>query len=296
MVSTFGSSGGAAQTVSASPGAQNLPVSDIGAPAGAAGWLVAHNGQTTLSRTIVGVKDGTYSEGFAANGFAAGVTGVSTRPQVRDVAGGQASGKRFHYASGMARRVVLQLAERAGSGADGALTYTHVGDPTTFSFTLTSVSRDGAAEFVSPKAHIASGDRVIASPLAGGVRLTVVHRDGGRSVRFLRNRAPGIARLRLTRPALRGRIARLGVRILALRGTAVLGVTLRVYEGRKLIARRALALKRARNGRHALRVRLPRLRSGSYWLRLDARLIAGGVRAGSVATARCAQVRVGGKR
>lgn len=120
----------------------------------------------------------------------------------------------------------------------------------------------------------------------GSVRLVVRRRGGAVVRRELRNRAATRARVKLGAPRVRGRRAIVKARFGALPREAVGGLVLRVRDGGRTVARRAIAVRRPRKGTRTFRWRVPRLGAGRY--RLVARLAVsvGGRRAGTVRRAR----------
>jgi hypothetical protein len=274
-----------------------------------------------LHVSFVGVKHGHYTEGYAAPGFVAAVDGIETDKGVRDAVDG--NDEAMTFASGRARALQVELAQKtsktiataadlhthasahgsdtAGFTEAGALTYAHQGAPTTLRFALSAVrSRGGPATFVSGPLAVGRGERLTAKPLDRDlrrVRLIVRDADGHTTIRILRSRGHGGARLKLGAPTTSRRRISIPIGLRGLGQRPLAGVVLRLMRGGHLVARRARAL---RNAREAGRIawRLPRrVRPGRYRLVADVRAMSTGQRNlavdGVTAVHRAWAVRVG---
>jgi hypothetical protein len=291
-----GSVDGSARVEKVVEGAEYLPLGDR---PGVGGITIAREG--SVSQTVVGVKKGRYSQAVVGSGFAASAE-LPAAPGVRDRVSGSPEDERVRFESlgdAPERPLELTLAKDARSatiqtrtsGADTAtlgstLTYVHEGAPTEFSFSLGTVRRNGGPDsFESGPLKVGRGDRVTAAPdwgRLGRVRLVVRHRGGGVTRRTLRNRAAPRARVKLAAPRLRGRMAVVKARFGALPRQSAGGLVLEVRDGRRTLARRAIAVRNPRKGSRAFRWRVPELAGGRY--RLVARLAVsvGGRGAGTV--------------
>ena len=299
---TFGSSGEAVRTTGGSPGAHFIPAADgdpgSGQPApGGHGTWASDDPRHPLRVNFDGVADGSYTQSYTAPGFVAAAVGVKTGKGVRDTVRGD--GDSLVFAGGEDRPLRVELARQdgtaageaaslrttgsaggsdtAGFGGDGALTYAHDGAPTTLSFTLTTVKRDGGpASFVSGPVAVGRGDRLTVRPDRGGlgrVRLTVRHADGRRTTRTLSNHGHGHARLSFRAPRIRGRRLSTAFKLSGLRGQIAVGATLRLFRGRHLVAQHSVGF-RGGAGRHEVSWRLPRaVGRGRYRLVVDARAL-----------------------
>jgi hypothetical protein len=305
----FGSADGSVRTAGGSSGAQYLPPLDDHAIPGGAGWWLSRNAKHPLEASLNGLKNGQYTEAFTSPGFVGSVNNVATAKGVHDKLAGMNG--TLTFTGGTDRTLNIELAQRpnrahatawsatlnthasahgsdtAGLAPSGALSYAHTGAPTTLSLTLTSLRRDGGpSSFTSGPIKIGRGDRVTVKPIGrdlGSVRLQIRDSHGKTTTRTLRNRARPPARLTLAAPKLAGRRASVSVRIAGLRGNAMLGVSLRLVRGKRVVARFAKAAQ-ARNAARTFAFRLPRVAAGRYRLLADARVVTAG-RRGEVATA-----------
>jgi len=274
-----------------------------------------------LDVTFVGQKQGHYTQAYSAPGFIASVGDVATEKGVHDTVVG--TGDTLRFESGEARPLSFQLAQRsgealtsaatvqtgastggtdsAGFATDGALSYAHDGAPTTVDFTLTTVRRNGGpATFASGPVAVGRGDRLRAKPLdreLRQVRLTIRDARGRETSRVLQNRSRSLVRLKLGAARIAKHRLTLPVKVAGHGARAVLGASLRLIRGGRLVARKALALKNA-GGAGRIAWRLPRsVRGGSYRLVVDARAVTSAGRgiteAGSATAHRVATVRVG---
>jgi hypothetical protein len=294
----FGAAAGAAVPVGTSANAKPLP-SQQGTPGQSSGGEWVAPAGAPASVTIEGVKPGSYAEAYTGPGFAASVAGVTTSKGVRDTLTG--SGDGISLASGTARALTVELArkaagatvaatvrthasahgsDRAGLGADGAVSYAHAGAATQVSVSLTSARRDGGpATFASGPLTVRGGDRMSVRPLDRGLtraRVTIRDARGRTTTRVLRNRARPAGRVTLGAPRVTGRRVTLRIRLAGVHGGAALGATLRLMRGAHVVARKAIVLRSAA-GVHALAWRLPRAAAkGRYRLAVDARAVATG--------------------
>jgi hypothetical protein len=191
--------------------------------------------------------------------------------------------------------------DTAGFSAGRALTYAHDGAPTTIRFSLTSVRRDGGpSTFASGPVAVGRGDRLSVKPLGRGlrrVRVAIRHAGGGTTRRVLRSRERPPGQLEIGPPKLSGHHLSLRFRLSRMRGRALVGATLRLMRGKRLLARKALSLKGS-DGAAKIAWRLPRgVRPGRYRLLVDVRAVTVGSRGstegGSVSAHRSAAVEVG---
>jgi hypothetical protein len=303
---TFGSADGSARTVSATKGAQLLPVLDSHAAPGAAGTWVSTATGTPLEVEIHGVGSGRYSESYTAPGFVGAVKDVTITKGVQDRLTGSSAGT-VSFTGGTDRGLDLELAHRAARATDvwsasiqtrartqgrdtagisptGTLTYTHDGRGSPFSFSLSTVRRDGGpAHFESGALRIAAGDRITVIPVARDlrtVRLQIRSKRGQRHTATLHNRARPPARLTLTRLRLittRGRSsATLQAHISSLRGNAMAGIGLRLLSGSRVVAHYRTTVSRVRNGTRTFSWRLPSIRHGAYRLVADVGVVTTG--------------------
>jgi hypothetical protein len=291
----FGSSEG---TVEAIASDTFMPLfGGTGGGSATGGTWIGHAGHP-LDVKFIGRKSGSYDESYTAPGFLASTENVLTQAGVRDEVDGSGHSIEFH--SGADRPLKVEIAERGGVGigsgasltthasaggsdsagflADGDLTYAHEGAPTTLRFTLTTVRREGGpTTFVSPPVQVRDGDRVRVSPLGrGGNRVRVrIRNHGAVRTRVLHTRANARGSVMLGKAKLSGRRLAIRVGVLGLGRRAIGGVTLRLMRGKHVLARKAMALRRAA-GSHRISWRLPRsLRSGRYRLVADARALTG---------------------
>jgi hypothetical protein len=273
-----------------------------------------------LTVSFEGLKHGTYTQAYTAPGFIAGASEVATAKGVRDTVEG--GGDSLRIGSGEARPLSIELAresspvrttaatlethasadgsDTAGFSDGGALTYAHDGAPTTLSFSLTSVRRNGGpSTFLSGPVAIGRGDRLSAKPLDRDlrrVRVTVRDAHGKTSTRVLRNRDGGAGHLKLGAPKLSGRRLSVRVGLSGVHGKAVAGIALRLVRGKRVVAHKALSLKSA-GGIHRIVWKLPRsAKKGEYRLLTDVRAVTvgarGSTRTDSVSAHRATQVRV----
>jgi hypothetical protein len=305
----FGSTGGAVGTVGVDT---FMPLFGSSPEAGGAtgGSWIGEAGDP-LDVKFVGKKSGSYHQAYMAPGFVASAEDVVTDKGVRDEIRG--AGHTITFESGADRPLRLDLAndakgapsaatlsthvsagdaDRAGLAGDAVLTFVHDGAPTSLRFTLTTVHRNGGpATFVSPPVAIRDGDRLRATPLGRGgdrVRLRISN-HGQTRTRVLHTRARSRGRIVLGAAKLSGRRLSVGVKVSGLGRRALGGVALRLMRGKHVLARKAVALKRAA-GAHRISWRLPRsARSGRYRVVADARVLTGpapGVTVSASTTAR----------
>jgi hypothetical protein len=294
----FGSANGTVRTAGAPRGADYLPALDSHAVPSGAGTIVAKDPRHPLATDFVGVKRGHYSGAFIGKGFAASVTDVATTPGTRDTLRGQ--GEALTFRGGRDRPLTVDLAQRptgpratawaatlhttaSAHGSDaaaltdhGTLAYTHDGAPTTVRFTLSGLDRvNGPTRFDSGPVSVARGDRLTVTPRAGlrSVGVTIRDRRGRTHRAVLRNRATPPAHVTVATPALTATRAAVRVGIRGLRGRAAIGVVMRVFRGRRLLATRAASRTHVANGSRRFAFRLPRGLRGRYRLRTDVRLL-----------------------
>jgi hypothetical protein len=315
-----GSSDGSLRPLDGSAGAEYLPVLNGGpAAAGSGGTWVAPSGGQPLDVAFEGVRPGHYTEAYSSPGFAAGVGDVETDRGVRDTLRG--GGDALTLDSGEARPLRIELArapspamsasatldthasaggsDTAGFSDAGTLSYAHDGAPTTVSFRLSTVRREGGpATFVSGPVAVGRGDRLSVRPVDRDLRLVRVSiRDahGRTTSRLLRNRSRSHLHLALGRPKVAGRRISLRFELSGLRRRAVAGVALRLMRGGHLVAHKAIPLRLA-DGTHRISWRLPRAAGrGRYRLLTDVRAMAtgpGAAASGSVSAHRAARVQI----
>ena len=125
-------------------------------------------------------------------------------------------------------------------------------------------------------------------------RVKVVSRRPGHQTmtRVLRNRAKFAARLSVRRPRLKGRRAKVGVRIRRVPAQAAGGVVMRLRHHGRTVARKARAIEDPERGRHTYRWKVAHVRSGSYRLVANVTLAGGTRTPGSRTVKRTASVRV----
>jgi hypothetical protein len=309
------------ETTETPQGAGFLPASDGRGSEATGGTWVSDDPGRPLEVSLRGRKPGRYTQSYIAPGFVASATDLSTAEGVRDRIVGSGDSLRLH--SGRARAVSIDLARRTeGSAAIGAslkthasadgtdaaglsgasaLTYAHDGAPTTAEFSLTAVRRDGGpATFSSGPVPVGRGDRLRAEPLdreLRRVRLTIRDARGATRTTVLRDRGRPALGLRLRAPRVRGRRLEMRIRTAGKRVRGVVGVSLRVMRGGRLLARHAVALKGV-GGSRTVRWRLPRsLRDGRYRVLVDARAILAAERGSPISESagarRAASIRVG---
>jgi hypothetical protein len=304
----FGSVDGSVKTASGSAGAELQPMLGGGpATPGDSGTWVMRDSRKPLDVTFEGTKAGHYTQAYTAPGFIAGASDMATAKGVRDTVRGVDDSLRID--SGESRPLEIELAressqvrttaatldthasadgsDTAGFSDGGALTYAHDGAPTTLSFSLTSVRRNGGpSTFLSGPVAIGRGDRLSARPMDRDlrrVRVTVRDAHGGTTTRVLGNRDRGAGRLKLGAPKLSGRRLSVRVRLSGVQGKAIAGAVLRLMRGKHVVAHKALSLKNA-GGSHRIVWKLPRsAKKGAYRLLTDVRAVTVGAR-GSTAT------------
>jgi hypothetical protein len=323
VVDIFASVEGAAETDGQSQGAQAEPLQDGNAKAGGtAGIVVADKGADSLSHRMKGLHAGRYSQMIAGPGFVGAVHDVATAKGVVDRLTATPGRNRLSFAGERNRPLDVELAvdrgkvHRAASiqtftakgGNDAAqlragrsLVYEHEGPVAQVSFTLTNVARSGGpVTFRSQGVTVARGERLTVTPLdwhsLERVRLVLRRRGGGITVRTLRNLARFRAVFHVGRPRLAGSRAGVAVRILRVADPAAGGVVLRLRRGGRTLARRAIAVRHPRRGRHTYRWRLPKIPAGLYRLVANV-VLAGGTQEPERRTImRAARVRVAGPR
>lgn len=300
----FGSIDGAVRTVGDAAADAFLPFLTGSGGHGTGGSVIAEGSAKPLDVHFEGTGNGTYTQSYSAPGFVAGVAGVPTAKGVMDEVSG--SDGSFSFRGGRSRPLRIQLAREesatktvaaslathaSAGGADTAsldgdtLSYSHDGAPTTLRFSLTEVERDGGpASFDSGPIAVRRGDRLTARAVGRGlgrVRLTVRHVHGT-TTRILRNRSH--SRVAIGPAKLSGRRLSIRFRLHGLSRHAILGASLRLMDGHRLLARKAVALK-GKGASRRLAWRLPKgVRPGRYELLADARAVAGSS-LGSTATA-----------
>lgn len=291
----FGSTDGAVETVASDAFMPLFGGSPRKGSATGGSWI--GEAGDPLDVEFVGKKRGRYHQAYMAPGFVASAADVVTRKGVRDEVRG--AGHTITFEGGTDRPLRLELAndrsgapsaatlsmhvsaggaDTAGMARDGDLTYVHDGAPTSLRFTLTIVRRNGGpATFVSPPVTIRDGDRLRVTPLGrGGERARLRIRNHGRTrTRVLRTRAKARGRVVLGAAKLSGHRLSVRVKVSGLGRRALGGVALRLMRGKHVVARKAVALKRAA-GAHRISWRLPpSLRGGRYRLMADARALTG---------------------
>ena len=284
-----------------------LPALDSHAVPGTGGTIVSGKRGGPTSTHLIGRKRGHYSAAVVRNGFAASVSDVATKRGVHDDV--RAQGDSLTFAGGMDRPLTVDLADQPkgamawsatlhtqtdAGGSDGAslapsgtLEYSHHGSATTISFTLSGMMGNGeSATFASGPIRIEPGDHLAVRPGAGMRTATVTVRGRHGRIRrvALGNRNRSHARVSVARPLLSGSRVTVPVRIAGVRGTAVIGVVVKVVRGRHTVV--ALATGRqTRNGARTFTFRLPSLRHGRYRLVADASLVSGGTTTATRVTA-----------
>jgi hypothetical protein len=308
------------QTSSSSPGAQLLPALNGSSGAGDGTWVT--DAGHPLEVTVEGAKAGHYTQLYTAPGFIATATGVATAKGVRDVIEG--NGDSLTVASGDARPLELSLAKQVGDklavsatldthasghGHDsvgitdgGALTYAHDGAPSTTSFTLTAMRRNGGpATFISGPIAVRGGERLRIQSLDRDmrrVRVKVRGAHGKTRTLVLRSRSAAPGRLQLGAPKVSRRRLSLPLKLSHFHGPAMVGAVLRLTRRGRVVARTAISLT-AHNGKQKIRWRLPRgVAGGRYQLKAQVRAVSSATRgstvAGSVSAQRAGPVRLGG--
>ncbi len=297
----FGSPDSSAAVTDIPPEADYLPATDSVAASGAAGFVV-RKGSQPLAHTVRGSARGSYSDSVVGDGFVGSVQDVVTGPGVTDRVTGATRAGWLSFEGGRDRALNFDLAREKGSmhrsasldthtskggidrvGLGNALTYRHQGDPTAFSFELTSADRHGITHFVSPPVKVSDGDLVRAVPASWKSldKVTLIVRDthGERSTRLLRNHAKPQLRLHVGNVQLvkTGNAAKASVRFQITRKSAqaTAGVVLRVFRKGALVAHRATGLNDPARGR-SVTWRLGSLPRGRYRLVADVKLVAGG--------------------
>jgi hypothetical protein len=286
------------------------------------GTWVSRDPRKPLSMQIDGLENKHYTQSYSSPGFFATATDVATHKGVHDFATGH--GDSLKITSGTARPLQMNLAKKGGgagvettaatvethASADGTdtvgfghgsvLTYAHDGAPTSIRFTLTTVHRDGGpATFFSSPVGVGRGDRISAKPMgreSRRVQLTVHHRGGKTTQRVLRNHGKVAGRLKIGRAKVKGHRLTVRLRLAKFHAGAVVGTTLRLMRGNRLVAHKALAVK-ANNGTKRISWRLPRrLGRGGYRLLVDARAAVlptlGATTSGTVTAHRSGGIRV----
>lgn len=318
IVDIFGSVGGAAVTDGQSKGAQTEPLQDAGTGPGKAGIVLARSGAAGLMHAMRGVHRGRYSELIAGPDFVGGVSNVATSKGVRDRLKAKPNRGALTFLGGRDRPLDLALATNHGrvqraatvhtdasrGGRDkvaihdgDSLTYKHKGASARASFSLTSVSRRrGPVSFRSRGVKVHRRERLTLMPAKWRSldRVKMVSRRPGHQTmtRVLRNRAKFAARLSVRRPRLKGRRAKVGVRIRRVPAQAAGGVVLRLRHHGRTVARKARAIEDPERGRHTYRWKVPHVRSGSYRLVANVTLAGGTRTPGSRTVKRTARVRV----
>jgi hypothetical protein len=316
----IGSADDSVQAGKGSNGAQFMPSDENPETPGSDGLWMSQDLKHPLSGTVVGVKTGSYTEAYSSPGFVASVSDVATAKGVSDQLSGVHDSLSFD--SGKARPLDLELARRsspalseaaslhtdasahgtdsAGLSGGGALTYAHDGAPTTVSFSLTAMRRNGGGStFLSAPIAVRGGDRLRVVPLGRElkrVRLVVRHANGPATTRILRSRGRAPGRLKLGAAKISGGKLSLRYKLSGFAGGAVIGAVLRLKDGTHLIAHKAIALKAA-NGSGKVVWELPSgVKAGTYRLAAELRAVTVGARgstvSGSVLAHRTATVRV----
>ena len=316
VASVFGATSGSVR-MAGSPGAEFSPSSDSSAAAPSGVWTSP--GDRPLAVTFEGTRSGHYSQVYTAPGFVASVGDVETAAGVRDTVKG--AGSTMTFAGGRDRPLHIQLAQQrgahvtksavldldasahgsdeAGFSGNGALTYAHDGAATMLSFALMTVRVDGGpSTFTSGPVAVRRGDRLRVESLGVGsrrVRLHIRDANGRTTTRILRSRTRPVGRVRLGAPKVAGRRLSMRLKLAGVDGRAVVGVTLRLKRGARIVARKALSLRIA-NGARTLVWRLPRTARGRYRLLASARALTaaavGSAPASSVEARRSASVAV----
>jgi hypothetical protein len=297
-------------------------IASVDHPAAGTGTLVSRDVQRPLDATFEGLKAGTYSQAYVTPGFIASAPNVATGKGVRDritgvddsisVAGGESRPLKLKLArqSGPSSTTSATLdthgsaggRDQAGISADGAMTYAHDGAPTKLEFSLTSIRREGGpATFVSGPVAVGSGERLRAKPLDRSlrrVRVEIRGPHGGVRTRVLRNSARARVHIGIAAPRVSGRHLAVRFKLSGVRNPALVGATLRLMRGKRMVAHRAVALRIA-SGSRRIGWRLPhRVGDGRYRLLVDVRAIRASARASTAAGAasahRAARVAIGG--
>jgi hypothetical protein len=292
----FGSADGSAVSTGAPTGASYLPALDSHAIPGAAGTIITRG--RSLATKFAGRKRGSYSAAAVRHGFVGSVSDVITAPGVHDTLTGQ--GDSVSFASGMARPLTVDLAQRARDAsatawsatlndhadpdhtetaalsAGGTLNFSHGGGPATVSFTLSDVrAGSGPARFASGPIQVGGGAHITVEPGIGlrSVRVSIHDHNGRTHTVTLRNRATRPAKLTLARPRVTGSRATTRARIAGLHAPAVMGVVLRVVQHGHVTARRVASLEHVHNGLDTFTFHLPRGLHGHARLLTNANLI-----------------------
>jgi hypothetical protein len=193
-----------------------------------------------------------------------------------------------------------QGADTAGLSPSGTLDYNHAGAATNVTFTLSSVTRNGAvARFDSAPVAIGPGERLSVTPAQGLVSARIVIRDRHGRLRReqMRSLAKGPARVTLGGPVLRGRSrVVVAVRVSGLKANAVMGVVLRIVRGHRVVWRNSVSVKHAHNGVRRFSIRLRRGLRGTYFAMANASVVAsaglGGAPAGIAVAASHARLQL----
>jgi hypothetical protein len=320
IIGIFGSKGGAAVT-GRKAGGEQVPVLDRNATPGAAGFVIGDEGAKTLTHTMNGKRNGTYTQMITGGGFLGEVRDVKTAKGVSDRLTGAPKQNLISFAGERSRRLELSVAAEvgrasraatiqtgsSGGGSDSAqlkggrsLVYEHDGVATSFSFSLSAIQPGAsAAHFESGPLRVRRGETVVATPAnwksLSTVRLSV--RRGGRvRTRLLRNRDRGPSvRISIGAPKVgtRGghRVLRVRVRLRRLHESAAQGVVLRLMRNGRTVATKSFGVRRPRNGVRTFVWRLPGGLHGPYQAQVDATVASMGAQAGTRRTTRGATVR-----
>jgi hypothetical protein len=321
-IGVFGSTGGAAVTGPQQPGTEVVPVFDKSAIPGANGFVLGKGGESSITHSMDGKKDGSYSQTVMGNDFIGGVMGVPTSKGVNDRVSGSIAAHTIDFAGQKNRPLNLQVGlhkkrssrlatfsthtfKGAGDTAQmqaGSVVYDHSGPGTTFSFSIESVQAGAsAAEFKSGPLRVGPGEQVTVAPTSWsslkGVRLSIGKPGGHKRVRMLRNRVPGNgARIAISRLALRTirghRTATVTARLRRVPADSAQGVVLRLTGRNRVYALKSFGVRRARNGTRTFSWRLPRVAKGAYRLVADVTVAASGAHPGTARRTRRAAVRV----
>jgi hypothetical protein len=317
----FGSPAGAARVASIPARAQWLPILDKNALPMAAGTLLAQ-GSRSLSHTVKGTKDGTYSELLTGKGFSGTVTDVRTSPGVMDRITADPARRMLQFSGSRSRQLTLTVTTASPGGANhtaiikttttakgvdrtrlapnGAVIYEHRGKATRFSVELSSVTPGaGIPRVVAGPLRIASGDRLTITPRdwrsLSKVRLEVRKASGARQVRNLKVRPVSAdVGVRVSKPRFkqtaRGREVVLETKFSRVPANATGSVVMQLKRAGHVVRTRAVPVHRIRAGTRIDHWRLPKHLGFRYRLDAHVTVIAGQPRPATLSVTRTAAV------